>query len=59
MSDQTLVTLPLAVILEGRSAESQALIQDAFGNRGGLPFGRKQESEADHIGLILMGQGRL
>src|SRR5216683_82039 len=46
ISDQTLMTLPLAVILEGRSAESQALIQDAFGIGVALPFSRKQESEA-------------
>ena len=56
ISDQTLVSLPLAVILEGRSAESQALIQDAFGIGLALPFSRKQESEADHIGLILMAK---
>jgi len=42
--------------LEGRSAESQALIQDALPASGCLPFGRKQESQADHIGLILMAK---
>jgi predicted Zn-dependent protease len=56
ISDQTLVSLPLAVILDGRSEESQALIQNAFGIGVALPFGREQESEADHIGLILMAK---
>jgi predicted Zn-dependent protease len=56
ISDQTLMTLPLAVILDGRSEEAQALIQDAFGIGVALPFSRKQESEADHIGLILMAK---
>jgi len=56
ISDQTVVTLPLAVILNGQSDAAQTLIQDAFGIGVALPFGRKQESEADHIGLILMAK---
>ena len=56
MSDQSIVTLPLAVLLQGQSDEAQALIQNAFGIGVALPFGRKQESEADHIGLILMAK---
>ena len=56
ISDQTLMTLPLTVLLQGKSEESQVLIQEAFGIGVALPFGRKQESEADHIGLILMAK---
>jgi predicted Zn-dependent protease len=56
MSDQTLMTVPLAILVQGKSEESQALIQDAFGIGVALPFSRKQESEADHIGLILMAK---
>jgi len=56
MSDQSLMTLPLTVLSEGRSEEAQLLIQQAFGIGVALPFGRKQESEADHIGLILMAK---
>lgn len=56
ISDQTLVGLPLAVILQGKSELTQTLVQDAFGIGVALPFSRKQESEADHIGLILMAK---
>jgi predicted Zn-dependent protease len=56
ISDQTLMSLPLAVLLDGKSEEAQTLIQSAFGIGVALPFGRKQESEADHIGLILMAK---
>ena len=56
MSDQTIVSLPLAVLLDGQSDVAQTVIQDAFGIGVALPFGRKQESEADHIGLILMAK---
>jgi len=56
ISDQDLMTLPLAVILEGQSEEAQSLAQEAFGIGIALPFSRKQESEADHIGLILMAK---
>jgi metalloendopeptidase OMA1, mitochondrial len=56
MSDQELVSLPMAALLEGKSEEAQQLIQGAFGIGLALPFSRKQESEADHIGLILMAK---
>ena len=56
MSDQTLMTLPLAVLMDGKSDEAKTLIADAFGIGVALPFSRKQESEADHIGLILMAK---
>lgn len=56
MSDQQLMTLPLAVLMQGKSAGAQQAIQAAFGIGVALPFGRKQESEADHIGLILMAK---
>jgi predicted Zn-dependent protease len=56
MSDQTLMSLPLTVLTQGRSVESQILIEKAFGIGLSLPFSRKQESEADHIGLILMAK---
>ena len=46
----------------GKSAQTQAIFQQAFGVVGplayqygvGLPHSRKQESEADHLGLIFM-----
>jgi metalloendopeptidase OMA1, mitochondrial len=56
MSDQTLMTVPLAVLLEGKSDETKSLAEQAFGIGIALPFSRKQESEADHIGLILMAK---
>ena len=56
MSDQTLMALPLDVLMHGKSPESQMLIQQAFGIGVTLPFSRSQESEADHIGLILMAK---
>ena len=56
MSDQTLITLPMAVLMDGKSDEAKTLIADAFGIGVALPFSRKQESEADHIGLILMAK---
>lgn len=56
ISDQELVSVPLSVILEGSSAAAQEVIQGAFGIGVALPFSRKQESEADHIGLILMAK---
>ncbi len=56
MSTQTIASVPLAVLLNGKSEESQALAQQAFGIGLVLPFSRKQESEADHIGLILMAK---
>jgi predicted Zn-dependent protease len=56
MSDETLMTVPLTVLLEGQSQEAQQLAQEAFGIGVQLPFSRKQESEADHIGLILMAK---
>src|SRR5581483_8973278 len=56
MSDQTLMSVPMAVLLNGQSQEAQQLAQQAFGIGVELPFSRKQESEADHIGLILMAK---
>jgi len=56
LSSQALMSLPLAVLLDGRSEEAQQLIQSAFGIGVVLPFSRKQESEADHIGLLLMAK---
>jgi predicted Zn-dependent protease len=56
ISDQTVVSLPLAVLLNGQSEVAQSVIQNAFGIGVALPFGRKQESEADHIGLSLMAK---
>jgi predicted Zn-dependent protease len=56
MSDQTLMSVPLAILLQGESEESQQLAQAAFGIGIALPFSRTQESEADHIGLILMAK---
>ena len=56
MSDQTLMSVPLEMVLQGQSQEAQELAQAAFGIGVVLPFSRKQESEADHIGLILMAK---
>ena len=56
MSDQALMTVPLTILLQGKSEETQQLSQQAFGIGIALPFSRKQESEADHIGLILMAK---
>jgi predicted Zn-dependent protease len=50
----------LSVALANRPAETQQLAAQAYGagTQVGvlLPFSRKQESEADHIGLILMAK---
>jgi predicted Zn-dependent protease len=50
----------LNVALANRPAETQALAAQAYGAGAQvgvlLPFSRKQESEADHIGLILMAK---
>jgi predicted Zn-dependent protease len=50
----------LSVALANRAAETQALAAQAYGAGAQvgvlLPFSRKQESEADHIGLILMAK---
>ena len=50
----------LSVALADRPAETQALATQAYGAGAQvgvlLPFSRKQESEADHIGLILMAK---
>src|ERR1039457_5424323 len=50
------MTVPLEVLLQGKSDETQQLAQEAFGIGIVLPFSRTQESEADHIGLILMAK---
>ncbi|QHV94828.1 M48 family metallopeptidase [Spirosoma endbachense] len=50
------------IATSARSAQTQAIFQQAFGVVGplayqygvGLPHSRKQESEADHLGLIFM-----
>ena len=48
----------LSLITTSQSPETQALAMTAYGAGsdlfGTLPFSRKQESEADHYGLILM-----
>lgn len=50
----------LGVALSKKPAETQALAQQAYGAGATvgvlLPFSRAQESEADHIGLILMAK---
>jgi predicted Zn-dependent protease len=50
----------LSVALANKPAETQALAAQAYGAGAQvgvlLPFSRKQESEADHIGLILMAK---
>jgi predicted Zn-dependent protease len=55
---QQLGAVGVAAATGGQSAETQQIIQQAYGvgsNIGGmLPFGRSQESEADEIGLTLM-----
>jgi predicted Zn-dependent protease len=48
-----------SLLLTGNSAVSQQLFANAYGigaQLGMLHYGRKEESEADHIGLILMAQ---
>jgi predicted Zn-dependent protease len=61
MSDQMLVQLgstSLSAAMANKPTETQALANAAFGigSQVGvlLPFSRKQESEADHMGLIFM-----
>jgi predicted Zn-dependent protease len=48
----------LSIFTTNRSAETQALAMTVYGAGsevfGTLPFSRSHESEADHIGLILM-----
>ena len=56
ISSQTLMQLPLEVLLQGKSEEAQQLASAAFGIGVALPFSRAQESEADHIGLIVMAK---
>lgn len=63
MSQATLVQLGavgLSVGLGGTSAGTQSAVMQAFGLGAQvgvlLPFGRSQEAEADHIGLILMAK---
>lgn len=50
----------LAIAMRNKPAQTQAMVLQAFGlgaNVGAvLPFGRKQESEADRIGLIYMAK---
>lgn len=63
MSQQLLAQLggaALSVALANRPAETQQIAQQAYGAGANvgvlLPFSREQESEADHIGLILMAK---
>jgi predicted Zn-dependent protease len=56
VSDQMAAGLALDVALSGRSETTQTIVQSAYGIGVVLPFSRKQESEADHIGLILMAK---
>jgi predicted Zn-dependent protease len=50
----------LSVALANKPAETQNLMMSAYGAGAQvgvlLPFSRKQESEADHIGLIMMAK---
>jgi len=48
-----------SLLLTGNSAATQQIFANAYGigaQLGMLHYGRKEESEADHIGLILMAQ---
>lgn len=63
MSQQILLSVgevSLALALQKKPAETRALYGAAYGVGAGvgviLPFGRFQESEADHIGLLLMAK---
>jgi predicted Zn-dependent protease len=56
MSDQLAAGVALNVALAGRSEVTQQLVLQAYGLGVDLPFNRKQESEADRIGLILMAK---
>jgi metalloendopeptidase OMA1, mitochondrial len=56
ISDQTAAGVALGVLLSGKSETTQYVVQQAYGIGVALPFNRRQESEADHIGLILMAK---
>ena len=63
MTEQLMVQVGqagLAAALQSKSPETQQLVLSAYGAGGTvgvlLPFSRKQESEADHIGLIYMAR---
>ncbi|OGR89693.1 MAG: hypothetical protein A2992_02530 [Elusimicrobia bacterium RIFCSPLOWO2_01_FULL_59_12] len=56
ISDDYFAQKALGVLVQGRSEITQAVVGQAYGIGLALPFGRKQESEADHIGLILMAK---
>jgi predicted Zn-dependent protease len=56
ISDQLAAGVVLGTAFGSASAETQALIGQAYGIGVELPFSRSQESEADHIGLILMAK---
>lgn len=56
ISDDTLAQQALGVVVQGRSEVTQMIVGQAYGIGIALPFGRRQESEADHIGLILMAK---
>jgi len=55
---QELGAVGVSILAGGQSKETQDLIMSAYGAGstifGTLPFSRSHESEADHIGLILM-----
>lgn len=59
MSQSMLAQLGLAAVQAGLRTSDPTILQGlatAYGLGVQLPFGRGQESEADHIGLILMAQ---
>jgi metalloendopeptidase OMA1, mitochondrial len=56
MSDQMAAGLAMNILLAGKSQEAVRLTEMAYGVTVELPHGRKQESESDHIGLILMAK---
>jgi len=59
MSQQSLVSGAQQIAVQAGLIQSEAMlqvVQMAYGVGVGLPHGRSQESEADHIGLILMAK---
>jgi metalloendopeptidase OMA1, mitochondrial len=56
ISDQMAAGVAMSVLLAGKSETTQYIVQQAYGIGVALPFNRKQESEADHIGLMVMAK---